>query len=118
MYVIAAVNCTEDPFAVANDDTGRYDWDKEVANRSYLHRVNYRSRDIIRLGNYIPLLTAFLILFLGALYQATPTRQRGSPPSPPSARPTRHGLSTGWSRAKVGTKIYNVYGRIVNVAFL
>ncbi len=117
MYVIAAVNCTEDPFAVANDDTGRYDWDKEVANRSYLHRVNYRSRDISSLGNY-KLLTAFLILFIGALYQAMPTRQRGSPPSPPSARPTRHGLSTGWSRAKVGTKIYNVYGRIVNVAFL
>ena len=38
-YPVTAVQCEEDPFEVANDETGQYDWD--LRNKSFTHEVVY-----------------------------------------------------------------------------
>ena len=40
-YSFAAINCTDDPYQVRNDEKGSFDWDLTVRNRSYTHEVKY-----------------------------------------------------------------------------
>lgn len=41
LTIFQAINCTTDPWRVANNAKGHMDWDTTIQNKSLLHEVTY-----------------------------------------------------------------------------